>query len=85
MSRINIENLNRNFVKVIIMTDADSAGRELGNTISSSLKNKEVLWAMHSNDIVYPHDAKDVGDMTEKEIKHCIENALADYEYKMVQ
>ena len=84
ISKINIQNLNRNFTKVIIMTDADPAGRELGKTIASSLKNKEILWAHYSNDMLYPHDAKDVGDMTEEEIRTCIENALADYEYRML-
>lgn len=84
MSKINIENINRNFTKVIIMTDADSAGRELGKTLANSLKNKEILWAHYSNDILYPHDAKDAGDMTEEEIRTCIENALADYEYRML-
>ena len=84
MSKINLNNINRNFNKVIIMTDADTAGRELGKTIASSLKNKEILWAHYSNDMLYPHDAKDVGDMTEEEIRICIENALADYEYRML-
>ena len=84
MSKINLNNINRNFNKVIIMTDADVAGRELGKTIASSLKNKEILWAHYSNDMLYPHDAKDVGDMTEEEIRTCIENALADYEYRML-
>jgi len=84
ISKINIQNLNRNFTKIIIMTDADPAGRELGKTIASSLKNKEILWAHYSNDMLYPHDAKDVGDMTEEEVKTCIENALADYEYRML-
>lgn len=85
MSKVNIQNLNRNFSKIIIMTDADQAGRELGKTLANSLKNKEILWAHYSNDILYPHDAKDVGDMTEEEIRVCIENSLADYEYRMVQ
>ena len=84
MSRVNLENINRNFTRVIIMTDADQAGRELGITLANSLKNKEILWAAYSNDTIYPHDAKDVGDMTEEEIKTCIENALADYEYRML-
>jgi DNA primase len=85
MSKINMQNLNRNFTKIIIMTDADQAGRELGKNIAETLKNKEILWAHYSNDILYPHDAKDVGDMTEEEIRTCIENSLADYEYRMVQ
>ena len=84
MSRANLENINRNFTRVIIMTDADQAGRELGITLANSLKNKEILWAAYSNDTIYPHDAKDVGDMTEEEITTCIENALADYEYRML-
>jgi len=84
MSKINLNNLNRNFSKIIIMTDADQAGRELGKLIANTLKTKEVLWAHYSNDILYPHDAKDVGDMTEEEIKTCIDNSLADYEYRMV-
>lgn len=84
MSKINLENINRNFTKIIIMTDADNAGRELGKTIANGLKNKEILWAAYSNDILYPGDAKDVGDMTEEQIKTCIENALADYEYRML-
>lgn len=84
MSKINLENINRNFTKVIIMTDADAAGRELGKTLANNLKNKEILWAHYSNDMLYPHNAKDVGDMTEEEIRTCIENALADYEYRML-
>ena len=85
MSKINLNNLNRNFSKIIIMTDADEAGRSLGKLVANTLKTKEVLWAHYSNDILYPHDAKDVGDMTEEEIRTCIENSLADYEYRMVQ
>lgn len=84
MSKINLQNLNRNFSKVIVMTDADSAGRELGKTIANSLKSREVLWAHYDNDTLYPHDAKDVGDMTEKEIRICIQNSLADFEYRML-
>lgn len=84
MSKINLENINRNFTKVIVMTDADQAGRELGKTIANTLKTKEVLWAHYSNDMLYPNNAKDVGDMTEEEIRTCIENALADYEYRML-
>lgn len=85
MSKINLNNLNRNFSKIIIMTDSDQAGRDLGKLIANTLKTKEVLWAHYSNDILYPHDAKDVGDMTEEEIKTCIQNSLADYEYRMIQ
>ena len=74
--------LNRYFNKITIMTDADSAGRELGKSISNKLKNKDILWASYSYGKIYPHEAKDAGDMTEEEIKTCIKNAVSDIEYR---
>lgn len=82
ISSDNINLLNRYFNKIIIMTDADQAGRELGLSISSKLRNKDILWASCSYGKIYPHDAKDAGDMTEEEIKLCINNAVSDIEYK---
>ena len=64
------------------MTDSDLAGRELGFAISSKLKNKEVLWASYEYGKIYPHDAKDAGDMSDQEIKQCINNAVSDIEYR---
>jgi hypothetical protein len=49
--------------------------------IAQSLKNKDVSWAMHSNKEVYPHNAKDAGDMTDAEISFCIKNARSHVEY----
>jgi DNA primase len=74
--------LNRYFDRITIMTDADLAGRELGLSIANKLKNKDILWASHTYGKIYPHDAKDAGDMTEEEIKACISNAVSDIEYK---
>jgi DNA primase len=74
--------LNKYFNKITIMTDADEAGRELGKSISNKLRNKDILWASCSYGKIYPHDAKDAGDMTEEEIKLCINNAVSDIEYK---
>jgi DNA primase len=82
ISTDNLKLLNRHFNKIIIMTDSDQAGRELGVSISNKLKNKDILWASYSYGKIYPHDAKDAGDMTEEEIKHCINNAVSDIEYK---
>jgi DNA primase len=82
ISQDNINLLNRYFNRIIIMTDSDEAGRALGNAISSRLKNKEILWASHSYGKIYPHDAKDAGDMTEDEIKLCIKNSVSDFEYR---
>ena len=74
--------LNRYFNKIIIMTDADTAGRELGKSISNKLRNKDILWASYDYGKIYPHDAKDAGDMTEEEIVKCIKNSVSDIEYR---
>lgn len=74
--------LNRYFNKITIMTDADQAGRELGASIANKLKMKDILWASCSYGKIYPHDAKDAGDMTDEEIIHCIKNAVSDIEYR---
>jgi DNA primase len=74
--------LNRYFNKITIMTDADLAGRELGLSIANRLRNKDLLWASYEYGKIYPHDAKDAGDMTDEEIKACIINAVSDIEYR---
>lgn len=74
--------LNRYFNRITIMTDADLAGRELGMSIANKLRNKDILWASFSYGKIYPHDAKDAGDMTDEEIKTCIKNAVSDIEYR---
>ena len=74
--------LNRYFNKITIMTDADLAGRELGLSIANRLRNKDILWASYEYGRIYPHDAKDAGDMTDEEIKTCIKNAVSDIEYR---
>lgn len=74
--------LNRYFNKITIMTDADQAGRELGMSIASKLRNKDLLWSSYEYGKIYPHDAKDAGDMTDEEIKTCIKNAVSDIEYR---
>lgn len=74
--------LNRHFNKITIMTDADQAGRELGRSIASKLKFKDLLWSSHEYGKIYPHDAKDAGDMTDEEIKNCIKNSVSDIEYR---
>jgi hypothetical protein len=64
------------------MTDADLAGRELGLSIANKLRTKDILWASYGYGKIYPHDAKDAGDMTDEEIKACIKNAVSDIEYR---
>ena len=74
--------LNRYFDRITIMTDADQAGRQLGFSIASKLRNKDILWASYEYDKIYPHDAKDAGDLTDEEIKSCIKNAVSNIEYR---
>jgi DNA primase len=74
--------LNRYFNRITIMTDADLAGRELGLSIANKLRMKDILWASCGYGKIYPHDAKDAGDMTDEEIKYCIKNAVSDIEYR---
>jgi DNA primase len=81
ISDINIQHLNKYASTVIIMTDADAAGKALGMTIANKLKNKNVLWAKYDHNVMYPHSAKDVGDMTDEEIKQCVKNAIPHFEY----
>jgi DNA primase len=81
ISDININHLNKYASTIIIMTDSDTAGKALGNTIATKLKNKNVLWARYDSNTMYPHNAKDVGDLTDQEIKQCIKNAIPHFEY----
>lgn len=83
LSKDNIANLNKYSSRIIIATDADEAGRKLGQQIASALKNKDILWASYENGVVYPNGAKDMGDMNEKEIKQCILNAVPNFEYAL--
>jgi len=81
ISDINIQHLNKYASTVILMTDNDGAGKALGTTIAGKLKNKNVLWARYNYDVMYPRQAKDVGDLTDEEIKMCIKNAIPHFEY----
>ena len=74
--------LNRYFNKITIMTDADLAGRELGLSIANKLRMKDILWSSCGYGKIYPHEAKDAGDMTDEEIIFCIKNAVSDIEYR---
>jgi DNA primase len=56
-------------------------GRDLGHTIAKELKNKRIYWASFESGLVYPNGAKDAGDMTDEEIRQCIENKVSNYDY----
>jgi DNA primase len=84
ISKENIQNLNKYASSIIIMTDSDVAGRKLGEDIANKLSHKEILWGSYQYGMIYPHEAKDAGDMTDEEIRQCINNAIHHYEYAMV-
>lgn len=56
-------------------------GRALGEKIISSLPNKMISWASYDYGVVYPGDAKDVGNMTREQTAQCIKNAVSVTEY----
>lgn len=61
-------------------------GRELGAKIAGMMQTarKEVLWAMYDNKTVFPHGAKDPGEMLDDEIVTCLTNPLSHYEYELL-
>ena len=81
ISDTNLNHLNKYSSTIIIMTDNDIAGKALGKTIANKLKNKNILWARYDASLVYPRQAKDVGDLTDEEIKQCVKNAIPHFEY----
>lgn len=83
LSREQVQLLNRYSSTIVIMTDNDEAGRKLGNNIAEKLNNKNILWSSYDYDTIYPHDAKDAGDMTVEEIRQCIVNAIPHHEYAL--
>lgn len=97
-----LQQLNKTFSKVIIMTDFEPnfwypanckrckhlvqckghrPGRDFGWKIANGLVNKRVLWAAYDDECVYPHGAKDAGDMTDDEIRQCLTNAVSHFKY----
>lgn len=56
-------------------------GRDLGRAIIKAVPNKQVLWAAHDDSVVYPHNAKDASDMTDSEIRTCLDNAIPNLTY----
>jgi hypothetical protein len=56
-------------------------GRELGEKIEEKLRRK-ILWAATGPEI-YPHGAKDMGDLTDEEIRNVLTHAVNGFEYHM--
>jgi hypothetical protein len=57
-------------------------GRDLGQAIANKLHRKQISWASHKFGEVFPNGAKDVGDLTDDEIRQCIKNSVSNFEYQ---
>jgi hypothetical protein len=57
-------------------------GRELGEQLAAGLRQKKVLWAAWDDYVVYPHGAKDPGDLTDEEIRQCLRKPVINLEYQ---
>lgn len=57
-------------------------GRDLGRSIAQKTRNKRILWAAYDDTCVFPHRAKDAGDMTDDEIRQCLRNAVTNFQYE---
>lgn len=57
-------------------------GRQLGWKIANRMKSKKIRWASFEPGLVFPHNAKDAGDMTDAEIAQCVRNQVTSVEYK---
>lgn len=80
LNRAIVDQLQRYFTSVIIMTDNDEGGRALGNKIEERLQRR-VLWAVYGDGMITPEGTKDAGDMTDGQIGRCIRNAVSGLEY----
>lgn len=58
-------------------------GRALGETIATEMarRGKTVRWAAYDEKLVYPHNAKDAGDMTDEEIRQCLKQSVSNFIY----
>lgn len=58
-------------------------GRDLGRQLVRGMPNKKIMWAAYDDTCVFPHNAKDAGDMTDEEIRQCLRNAVSNLEYEL--
>lgn len=105
LSPYHVEQLDRHFDTIVIMTDFDkkekymydnckkclkkgsnlcaghNPGRDLGHNIATELSHKRIYWASYEDGLVYPHGAKDPGDMEDLEIIQTVRNRVSNYVY----
>jgi 5S rRNA maturation endonuclease (ribonuclease M5) len=79
-----IEQLDKTFSTVIIMTDADAAGRKLGWQIHDNLPWKKIKWATWSDTEIYPDGAKDPDGMQGSDIVKMLRTPVSSLEYRQL-
>lgn len=81
ISKYHANQLGKTFSKIIIMTDADEAGRTLAAAIETKMADKQIMYAADSPDSVYPAASKDASDLTDQQISYLVKNAVSMAEY----
>lgn len=75
--------LDAYFNRIIIMTDADGPGRDLGKKIMRAVPGKLTKWAVHPDHESGVYNGyKDAGDMPSADIQACIDNAMTTLEVR---
>lgn len=59
-------------------------GRDLGIKIATALSHKEVSWACYDMTTVYPGGAKDLTDLSDKDVQTVVQKALPHFEYQIL-
>lgn len=77
------EHIDKDCNKCIGGCKGHNPGRALGEKILRSLPNKRIHWAAYDYHVVFPEGIKDAGDMSEQQIRQCVNGAVtaAEYEY----
>jgi DNA primase len=76
-TKYHLTQIGRHFNNLVIMVDSDKPGMKFADKIANESRQVglSVKRGRHSEAELYPHYAKDCGDMTDKEIAWCIRNA----------
>lgn len=59
-----------------------NAGRDIGQTILDKFGGMRISWAAYDEKVIYPHDAKDVSDLTDEEIQQCVGEPVSNFIYQ---
>ena len=76
-TKYHLTQINRHFNNVIIMVDADKPGMKFAEKIAEESRKTglSAKRGRHSEAELFPHGAKDCGEMNDREIAWCIRNS----------